>query len=145
MGLQLRDETLQDARVIEGLEMDIVSHDVRKSFTLLLRKNGYVLEKVFSPLTVLATTEHEDLQAPATGCITRHHAQHYSGFVATQWKLFEKERPRRLKPLLYVYRVPFTGIHLMRAGRIVVTEERLGWVDLAARRERSHRHATSAR
>jgi len=32
------------------LEMDIVSHDVRKFFGLLLKKNGYVLEQLFSPL-----------------------------------------------------------------------------------------------
>ena len=50
--------------------------------------------------------------------ITRHHSHHYFGFAETQWKLFEKERPRRVKPLLYVYRVLLTGIHLMRTGKI---------------------------
>ena len=29
-----------------------------------------------------------------------------------------QERPRRVKPLLYVYRVLLTGIHLMRTGRV---------------------------
>lgn len=29
-----------------------------------------------------------------------------------------KENPRRVKPLLYVYRVLLTGIHLMRSGEI---------------------------
>src|ERR1035437_3570217 len=37
VGLEARDETVQDSSVIEGLEMDIVSHDVRKFFKLLLR------------------------------------------------------------------------------------------------------------
>jgi predicted nucleotidyltransferase len=32
--------------------------------------------------------------------------------------LFQKESPPRVKPLLYVYRVLLTGIHLMRTGRI---------------------------
>src|SRR5271165_5213075 len=41
VGLEVRDETVQDERIIEGLEMDIVSHDVRKFFQLLLKKNGY--------------------------------------------------------------------------------------------------------
>src|SRR5437667_2432934 len=31
-------------------------------------------------------------------------------------KLFEKENPPRVKPLLYVYRVLLTGIHLMQTG-----------------------------
>ena len=42
-------ETLEDSRIIDGLEMDIVSHDIRKFCRLLLRKNGYVLEQVLSP------------------------------------------------------------------------------------------------
>src|ERR1700740_1624861 len=63
VGLEVRDETVADSRVIEGLEMDIVSHDVRKFFRLLLRKNGYVLEQLFSPLLVHATPEHEELKA----------------------------------------------------------------------------------
>lgn len=50
--------------------------------------------------------------------LPKHHAHHYLGFAATQWKLFQKEDPPRVKPLLYVYRVLLTGIHLMRAGEI---------------------------
>ena len=124
VGLDVRDETVEDSRVIEGLEMDIVSHDVRKFFGLLLKKNGYVLEQLFSPLIVHTTPEHEELKAIAaggkgrTGVITKHHSHHYFGFAETQWNLFLKESPRRVKPLLYVYRVLLTGIHLMRTGEI---------------------------
>jgi predicted nucleotidyltransferase len=32
--------------------------------------------------------------------------------------LFQKDSPPRIKPLLYVYRVILTGIHLMRSGKI---------------------------
>ena len=118
VGLEVRDETVQDSRVLEGLEMDIVSHDVRKFFGLLLKKNGYVLEQLYSPFIVHTTPEHAELKAIARGCITRHHSHHYFGFAETQWKLFLKESPRRVKPLLYVYRVLLTGIHLMRTGEI---------------------------
>jgi predicted nucleotidyltransferase len=118
VGLKTRGETVEDSRVIEGLEMDIVSHDVKKFFGLLLKKNGYVLEQLYSPLVVRTTREHAELQAIARGCVTRNHAHHYFGFAETQWKLFSKESPRRVKPLLYVYRVLLTGIHLMRAGLI---------------------------
>jgi uncharacterized protein len=124
VGLEVRDETVDDSRVIEGLEMDIVSHDVRKFFGLLLKKNGYVLEQLFSPLIVHTTPEHDELKSIAaggngrTGVITKHHSHHYFGFAETQWNLFLKESPRRVKPLLYVYRVLLTGIHLMRTGEI---------------------------
>jgi predicted nucleotidyltransferase len=118
VGLDVRDETVEDSRLIEGLEMDIVSHDAKKFFGLLLKKNGYVLEQLFSPLIVHTTPEHEELKTIARGCLTKHHSHHYFGFAENQWKLFDKERPRRLKPLLYVYRVLLTGIHFMRAGKV---------------------------
>ena len=118
LGLEVRDETVEDSRVIEGPEMDIVSHDVKKFFGLLLKKNGYVLEQLYSPLIVHATPEHDELKEIAKGCITQHHSHHYFGFSETQWELFAKESPRRVKPLLYVYRVLLTGIWLMRTGEV---------------------------
>jgi hypothetical protein len=118
VGLDVRDETVQDSRVIESLEMDIVSHDVKEFLGLLLKKNGYVLEQLYSPLIVHTTPEHEELKSIARGCVTRHHSHHYFGFAETQWKLFDRECPRRAKLLLYVYRVLLTGIHLMRTGKI---------------------------
>jgi RNA repair pathway DNA polymerase beta family len=60
----------------------------------------------------------QELNKIARGCITTQHSQHYFGFAAIQWKLFEKERPRRVKPLLWVYRVLLTGTHLMRTGGV---------------------------
>lgn len=115
-GLEVRDETIQESRTIEGLEMDIVTHDVRKFFRMLLKKNGYVLEQLYSPLVVQTSRAHAEVKELAARCITRNHSHHYLGFAETQWKLFLKESPRRIKPLLYVYRVLLTGIHLMRTG-----------------------------
>src|SRR3954471_23475662 len=118
LGLNPTRDTMEVSEVRDGLEIDLVSHDIKKFFTLLLKKNGYVLEQLYSPLIVHTTPEHEELKRIALGCITRHHAHHYFGFAETQWKLFEKEHPRRVKPLLYVYRVLLTGIHLMRTGAV---------------------------
>jgi uncharacterized protein len=101
-----------------GPELDIVSHDIRKFFGLLLRPNGYVLEQLLSPLVVHSAPEYEELKALAPGCITRFHVHHYLGFAASQWRLFAKEDPPRLKPLLYVFRVLLTGIHLMQTGQV---------------------------
>jgi len=56
----------------------------------MLRKNGYVLEQLMSPLVVLTTPEHQELKEIGCDCITRHHAHHYLGFAETQWKLFQK-------------------------------------------------------
>ena len=62
VGLEARNETIENSRIIEELEMDIVSHDVKKFFRLLLKKNGYVLEQLYSPLVVHTTPEHAELK-----------------------------------------------------------------------------------
>ncbi len=118
VGLDPGQETVEKSGIRDGMELDLVTHDAKKFFTLMLRKNGYVLEQLLSPLVVHTTPEHEELKSIAADCITRHHAHHYLGFAATQWKLFQKESPPRVKPLLYVYRVLLTGIHLMRTGEV---------------------------
>ncbi|AGA31382.1 nucleotidyltransferase domain-containing protein [Singulisphaera acidiphila] len=125
VGLDVGRETIESSKDDRGLELDLVTHDARKFFGLLLRKNGYVLEQLYSPLVVHSTPEHEELKAIAKGCVTRHHVHHYFGFAETQWRLFDKERPRRVKPLLYVYRVLLTGIHLMRTGGVEANLVRL--------------------
>lgn len=102
----------------QQIEIDLVTHDIAKFFRLMLKKNGYVLEQLLSPLVIHTTPAHEELKALAPSCITRFHGYHYLGFAQTQWGLFAKERPPRIKPLLYVYRVLLTGIHLMRSGEV---------------------------
>src|SRR5947207_835112 len=116
VGLDAGRETVESTRTEGGLEVDLVTHDVRKFFGLLLKKNGYVLEQVGSPLVVHTTPEHDELREIVRGCVTRHHSHHYFGFAETQWRLFDRDRPRRVKPLLYIYRVLLTGIRLMRTG-----------------------------
>jgi ABC-type branched-subunit amino acid transport system ATPase component len=114
----------------EPIDLDLVTHDAKKFFGLMLKTNGYVMEQLHSRLVVRTTPEHEELKAPANGCLTKHHAHHYLGFAATQYSLFQKEDPPRVKPLLYVFRVLLTGIHLMRTGEI---EANLVWLNETAK------------
>ena len=90
-----------------------------------------------------------ELLSLSPACITLHHSHHYLGFAHTQWSLFEKESPRRIKPLLYVYRVLLTGIHLMRTGEVEANLEvlnetfRLPYIpDLIARKRAGPEHST---
>jgi predicted nucleotidyltransferase len=135
VGLDTGRETVESSTVDEGVEVDLVTHDAHKFFGLMLKKNGYVLEQLYSPLVVATTPEHLELKEIGKSCITRHHSHHYFGFSETQWRLFEKGEPRRVKPLLYVYRVLLTGIHLLRTGEIEANlrhlneEARLSHVD----------------
>jgi predicted nucleotidyltransferase len=100
----------------DGVEMDLVTHDLRKFVRLMLRRNGYVLEQLLSPLVVRSGPVHAELVALAPRVVTRHHGHHYRGFAATQRRLFE--RTGELKPLLYTFRALLTGIHLMRTGAV---------------------------
>jgi predicted nucleotidyltransferase len=125
VGLSAGRETVEKSGVADGMEIDLVTHDIKKYFSLLLKKNGYVLEQILSPLVVCTSAEHLRLKQIAATCITRFHSHHYLGFAETQWKLFRKESPPRVKPLLYVYRVLLTGVHLMRTGEVEANLVRL--------------------
>ncbi|MFC5718941.1 DNA polymerase beta superfamily protein [Streptomyces gamaensis] len=116
LGLTPAQETRTRMWDADGLEMDLVTHDLAKFARLLLRPNGYVLEQLLSPLVVHTTPEHTALVDLAPRLLTRHHARHYRGFAKTQWRLFGKSG--ELKPLLYTFRVLLTGIHLMRAHEV---------------------------
>ena len=118
VGLDMARETIQVEEIRENLELDLVTHDAKKFFNLMLKKNGYVLEQLYSPLIVQTSPEHEELKEIGKRCITKFHAHHYLGFAKTEWKLFEKEKPHRVKPLLYIFRVLLTGIYLMQTGKI---------------------------
>src|SRR5262245_32577127 len=50
VGLQQRDETVEKSGIHDGLEIDLVTHDAKKFLGLMLKKNGYVLEQLLSPL-----------------------------------------------------------------------------------------------
>ncbi|OIK25399.1 nucleotidyltransferase domain-containing protein [Streptomyces malaysiense] len=116
VGLREPEETRSKTWVHHGAELDLVTHDLRKFVRLMLRRNGYVLEQLLSPLVVHTGDAHRELAELAPDVITSHHAHHYRGFAVTQWRLFEKTA--ELKPLLYTFRVLLTGIRLMRTGEV---------------------------
>ncbi len=111
-------DTLELMRNEPGFELDLVTHDLAMYFDLLLKKSGNMLEQLYSPLVVHTTPEHDELKSIAAGCVTSALAYHYLGFAQTQWRLFSKETAPRVKPLLYIYRVYLTGIHIMETGEV---------------------------
>jgi len=116
VGLHEPEETRTRMWERDGIEMDLVTHDLRKFVRLMLRPNGYVLEQLLSPLVVRTSGLHTELAALVPGVLTRNHAHHYRGFAGTQWRLYAKTG--ELKPLLYTFRALLTGIHLMRGGDV---------------------------
>src|SRR5204862_2995118 len=68
VGLTTGPATVERSGIHDGLEIDLVTHDAKKFFGLLLKKNGYVLEQVLSPLVVHTTPEHDELKELAARC-----------------------------------------------------------------------------
>ncbi|GGY46397.1 nucleotidyltransferase [Streptomyces anulatus] len=116
VGLREPEETRTRMWERDGVELDLVTHDLRKFVRLMLRPNGYVLEQLLSPLVVHTSPLHTELTVLAPGVLTRNHAHHYRGFAVTQWRLHGNNG--ELKPLLYTFRALLTGIHLMRTGEV---------------------------
>ncbi len=135
LGLKSPGKTVEVMDKSTDVEVDLVTHDVKKFFLLLLKNNGYVLEQICSPLVVVSTPEFEELRALVPGCITKNHRFHYLSFARNQWKLVVKGGRPTAKGLLYTYRVLLAGIHLMRTGRVesnlvrLNEEARLPYID----------------
>jgi uncharacterized protein len=111
-------DTITVERQHDGLEVDWVAHDIRKFARLLLNRNGYVLEQLYSPLVVSngGGWLHR-LRDAAVGCIVTRLHHHYRGFAATKRR--DLARPEAsVKDLLYAYRVYLTGVHVLRTGRV---------------------------
>lgn len=125
VGLDAPDETHEVMDKSGRLDIDLVTHDVRKFFSLLLKNNGYVLEQVCSPLVVHYTTEFEELRALVPRCITKNHKHHFLRFGMNQWDLVVKGGKPTVKGLLYTYRVLLAGIRLLNTGTVESNLRRL--------------------
>jgi uncharacterized protein len=140
LGLSAPQETIDRFEDSERGELDWVAHDVRKFVRLMTRRNGYVLEQLYSPLVISGGPWLEELRALGAGCIISQLHHHYAGFAANQRRLLETG-DETVKRLLYCYRVILTGIHVLRTGVIeadlrVLNEDQqvAGLDDLMARK-----------
>ncbi len=104
-------------RIVEGVDVDWVAHDVHKFCRLMLKRNGYVLEQLYSPLVVAGGRWLKELRQIGRGCIIRPLYYHYRGFFHNQRKRLKAEKAT-VKDLLYAYRVALTGVYLLDTGEV---------------------------
>jgi predicted nucleotidyltransferase len=143
LGLTVPRETYEVMDLDAEIEMDLVTHDARKFFWMLIKKNGYVLEQIFSPIVIQAAPEFEELKDIARDCITKFNHHHFRSFAKHQWYDLKQANQPTVKKLLYAYRPVLAGIHLMDEhaieSNIVTLNERfkLGFIDelVQAKRE----------
>lgn len=113
LGLDTPRETYEVLDRDAEVEMDLVTHDIRKCFAMLLGRNGYVLEQIVSPLVVHAGEGFAELRDIAMSCLTRHHRHHFRSFATNQWDRVAGPSRGTVKGLLYSYRPLLAGINLM--------------------------------
>ena len=101
----------------------------------MVKPNGYVLEQILSPLVVLTSPAHAELQELARASLSKKLYHHYAGFAKGEWRDYQKPGVgKTVKRLLYLHRVLMTGIVLLREGVVeadlLTLNERFG-LDLA--------------
>ena len=119
LGLDAPRETLEPRGFVGGVEVEAVGHEVAKYLRLLVKPNGYVLEQILSPLVVLTSPAHAELQELARASLSRKLYHHYAGFAKGEWRDYQKPGVgKTVKRLLYLHRVLMTGIVLLSEGVI---------------------------
>jgi len=114
LGLDGPRETHDVLEVFEGVEHDLTTHEAGKALALLLRGNGNVLERIFTPIQLTSSEATSELAELARGALSTRFFPHYRGYFAGMCR--EHASSPRAKSLLYTYRVALTGVHLLRAG-----------------------------
>src|SRR6266511_2132327 len=67
IGFESGPQTIECGGSSDSVEVDLVTHDIKKFLSLLMKRNGYALEQLYSPLVVITTPEHEELKKVARG------------------------------------------------------------------------------
>lgn len=117
IGLESAEETWQVHKEIDGLEVDWVAHDVCKFIKMMMKKNGYVLEQLYSPLVVHGGAWLDELRELGRSCIVKYLYHHYRGFYNNECKMMAKAGATA-KSVLYAYRVLLSGVHVLETGMI---------------------------
>jgi predicted nucleotidyltransferase len=103
--------------VLHGVEWDLTTNELSQALRLLLRGNGNLLERIFSPLQAAPGPVVEELQALARDSLSRRSHGHYRGYLKGMCR--EHRTSGTAKSLLYSYRVALTGLHLLRTGEVL--------------------------
>lgn len=125
LGLRSHSETFDRLEVIDGVEIDYTSNELRGVLAGIAAGNGNYLERVLGALICKSSALHEQLRELVLPALSRRVHRHYRGFAANQRKGFEEAEQPTAKKLLYVLRTALTGTHLLRSGELVVDLTRI--------------------
>lgn len=132
--------------IVDGVEVDYTSNEVRRCVLNLLSGDGNMLERVLSARPLATDDALADLRALAPGYVSRRYHRHYRGFARGQAERVVQSEAPTAKKLLYVLRTALTGTHLLLEGEcepdLLALYERYGFpevVELAAIKQTAER------
>lgn len=117
-------ETIETKDIVDGVEVEMVGHEIAKYLKLLVKPNGYVLEQICSPLVVCTSEKHRQLVDLAKSGLSKGLYRHYYGFATGELRNYHKGT-KTVKQILYLHRVLMTGIVLLRDGVVEMNLHRL--------------------
>jgi len=137
LGLSAPRDTVDVTAQHGGVECDLTLNEARHALTLLLQGNGNMLERISSPYQLVDAPSVGELRGLSRAALSRRFFAHYRGFGRGMRREHERVLAEtgvaRVKPLLYVYRVALTGVHLLLTGEVVAdlteTAPRYGFDD----------------
>jgi hypothetical protein len=119
LGLAPATPTSDRMEVIEGVEIDYTSNELKPVLIGVLTGNGNYLERILGPLLLHQSPDLTSLQPIARKTLSKRIYRHYLGFATSQRRAYEGEGGGTAKKLLYVLRTTLTGAHALRTGEIV--------------------------
>ena len=116
LGLAPTDQAFDRLADFAGVECDLTTQELGRAASLLLKGNGNLLEQITSPFQLVDLPELAELRSLLPSVLSRRSHGHYRGYLIGMRR--EHRRDRRVKSLLYAYRVVLTGLHLLETGRL---------------------------
>ena len=123
LGLSAPPAHVDRMEVLDGVEIDYTSNEIKPVLHGVLHGNGNYIERLLGRLVPQAAPDLASLQPLVRACLSRRVAGHYLGFSGSQLAAFTKDPTA--KKILYVLRTALTGVHALRTGEIVTDLEAL--------------------
>lgn len=106
--------------VVEGVEIDYTSNELKPVLLGVLQGNGNYIERFLGKLLPLRSAELDEAIPLVRRALSRRIFAHYRGFAMSQLKAFQADGSGSAKKLLYVLRTALTGAHALRTGEVVI-------------------------
>jgi predicted nucleotidyltransferase len=120
LGLQPGEAHADRMEVIDGVEIDYTSNEIKPVLVGVLQGNGNYVERVLGALQPLRAPELAELSPLVQRALSRRIYRHYLGFATSQLKAFQADGGGSAKKMLYVLRTALTGAHALGTGRVVI-------------------------